>query len=347
MSKRNEAPWVPPAGERDCWPPLSGNAINGLGETQERRPTPIFWHRPEREAYGEYQKRIVDRFQSVPAFRAEYSDGDRGPREPNPVAPQRTSGTAEERTDAMKAFALAHEADLVGVAALDPRWIFEGYEVPAHPFVVVFGVAMDHSQLSQAPATYDKPAGALEVAVQYNRGARVAMHVANWIRGQGFHATPHQGPWAGSLSMLPAALACGFGELGKHGSIINRQLGSSFRLAAVTTDMPLVIDPRDVFGADDFCLNCQVCTDACPPDAIHRHKTLVRGVEKWYVDFDKCIPYFNETFGCGICIAVCPWSTPGRAPRLAERWTRRRETKGEREPRQAAERARYGGSDAA
>jgi epoxyqueuosine reductase len=33
--------------------------------------------------------------------------------------------------------------------------------------------------------------------------------------------------------------------------------------------------------------------------------------------------YFNETFGCGICLAVCPWSTPGRAPKLAERFTRR------------------------
>ena len=31
------------------------------------------------------------------------------------------------------------------------------------------------------------------------------------------------------MLMIPAALACGFGELGKHGSIINRELGSSLR----------------------------------------------------------------------------------------------------------------------
>jgi epoxyqueuosine reductase QueG len=67
-----------------------------------------------------------------------------------------------------------------------------------------------------------------------------------------------------------------------------------------------------------------VCRNACPPDAIGDVKQLVRGVEKWYVDFDKCIPYFDETYGCGICIAVCPWSTPGRAPKLAERWAQRR-----------------------
>ncbi len=28
---------------------------------------------------------------------------------------------------------------------------------------------------------------------------------------------------------------------------------------------------------------------------------------KWYVDFDKCIPYFTKTHGCTICIEVCPW----------------------------------------
>ena len=123
--------------------------------------------------------------------------------------------------------------------------------------------------------------------------------------------------------MIPAALSAGFGELGKHGSIINRQYGSSFRLSAVSTDMPLLPDQEDRFGADDFCTRCQVCTRACPPDAIFKSKQMVRGVRKWYVDFDKCIPYFGEALGCGICIAVCPWSTPGRAPGLAERFSRR------------------------
>ena len=51
---------------------------------------------------------------------------------------------------------------------------------------------------------------------------------------------------------------------------------------------------------------------------------MVRGTVKWSVDFDKCIPYFNDTLGCGICIAVCPWSRPGVAPNLAARKTRRR-----------------------
>jgi epoxyqueuosine reductase QueG len=43
------------------------------------------------------------------------------------------------------------------------------------------------------------------------------------------------------------------------------------------------------------------------------------------VDFDRCLPYFNEHGGCGICVAVCPWSRPGVAVSLAARMTRRRE----------------------
>jgi epoxyqueuosine reductase QueG len=36
------------------------------------------------------------------------------------------------------------------------------------------------------------------------------------------------------------------------------------------------------------------------------------------VDFDRCVPYFVKTYGCAICIEVCPWSEPGRGPRLSE-----------------------------
>jgi len=50
---------------------------------------------------------------------------------------------------------------------------------------------------------------------------------------------------------------------------------------------------------------------------------MVRGVEKWYVDFDKCIPFFAETSGCAICIAVCPWSLPGVGENLSDKLARR------------------------
>ncbi len=34
---------------------VSGNPINGLGETTPRRPSPFFWHPPDQHPYGELQ----------------------------------------------------------------------------------------------------------------------------------------------------------------------------------------------------------------------------------------------------------------------------------------------------
>lgn len=100
-----------------------------------------------------------------------------------------------------------------------------------------------------------------------------------------------------------------------------------FRLAYVLTDLPLTADEPIDFGADDFCQSCQLCTNECPPMAIVDEKQLVRGEWKWYVDFDKCVPYFSEHYRCGICLAACPWSRPGVAPKLTQKMLKRRQAK--------------------
>ena len=306
------------------WPETSGNAINGLGEEAFRRPTPIYWHYPEdleNRPFGPIQLWMLQKFDDYPElkdFHRRY--GGRGTGKPVPIAEVPVDDTPANWTAQVKDFARAHEADQVGITALDPDWIFEGYEAD-YPWVIVLAVAMDYPELAKAPEV----PSVVEMLTQYNRGTRAARALANWIHGQGYKAKPHGGPPAGPMTMIPAAIAAGLGELGKHGSMINRTFGSSFRLACVLTDLPLVADEADEFGADDFCGNCHVCTSACPPGAIFETKQPVRGTSRWYVDFDKCIPFFNETQSCGICIAVCPWSRPGTAPRLAEKMLRRRQ----------------------
>ena len=125
--------------------------------------------------------------------------------------------------------------------------------------------------------------------------------------------------------MIPAAIQAGIGQLGKHGSMISREYGSNFRLAAIMTDLPLIADAPADIGSEDFCQSCKICINACPPDAITEEKQLVRGDTKWYTDFDKCIYYFNENKSCAICLAVCPWSKPGTAPKLSEKMLRKRQ----------------------
>jgi epoxyqueuosine reductase len=199
-------------------------------------------------------------------------------------------------------------------------YVFAGHAVPTQKWMIVLALAHDYPALASAPSSR----ALTEITRQYARGIRTAKTLASWIRRQGHDALPYGGPMAGSFVLIPAAIEAGLGELGKHGSMIHRRFGANFRLACVLTDLPLDADGHDRFGADDFCASCRVCVDACPPDAIASHKQLVRGDERWYVDFDKCLPYFNENQSCAICLAVCPFSRPEIGARLVDKLALRR-----------------------
>jgi ferredoxin len=231
------------------------------------------------------------------------------------VAEARNAAPAERLASEVAAFALSHEADDLGIASMDPLYVFEGYTID-EPWVIVLAPAHNYGRLKEVPSDETNGVGVGDVGDQYARGTRSSYALANWIRSQGFNAHPYPGPSAGALVLIPAAIASGLGELGKHDSLISRKFGSGVRLAGVTTDMPLVPTAPDHFGADEFCSTCQVCTNACPPGAISEQKQLVRGVERWYVNFDKCIPFFAEAASCGICIAECPWTRPSVRPKL-------------------------------
>jgi epoxyqueuosine reductase len=307
------------------FPDISGNTVNGLNETEVRSPSPFFWHPHDKHDFGELQTEVVNIQRRSPAITEHYSGAAaRGPNTIKQVDPV-IKKSAEEWVSAIKEFTLCHEGDDVRITKMDPLYIYKGYEID-EPWVIIIGVTMDHAELDKVPASLENPESPVEVARQYNRAARVCRELANFILAQGYIAKPWAGPFASALSMVPAAIDSGMGTLGKHGSLIHGEFGSSFRLSAVTTNIPLVEDQVRDIGSEDFCKSCQICVNECPPGAIFTEKKMVRGVEKWFVDFDKCIPTFGEALGCAICIAKCPWSTPGRAPKLSQKMLNRRKT---------------------
>jgi epoxyqueuosine reductase len=322
MSKAKHT-FTPDPAQMALWPTVSGNTINGLGEATAERPRPIYWHDPNSTPHGPLQRWFYARSADNPVLAS--ARAQRQAILDTPLAPlaQQTVALQDwEWVAKLQQAATELGADLFGITPMRGEWIFEGHTVTQR-WIIMIGVAHSFDAMKTAPASH----AAAEVVRQYGRGSRIAKGIASLIREHGHEAQPHGGPMAGPMVLIPPALACGFGELGKHGSIINRQFGSSFRLACVLTDIPLVADRSDTFGADDFCVNCRVCVDACPPDAIFASKQLVRGAQKWYVDFDKCLPYFNETMGCGICVVTCPWSRPGVALNLVEKMAARRPSK--------------------
>ena len=301
-------------------PDVSGNTINGVGETEPRPPELVFWAtNPDEIAFGDVQKWFYMCQPDSPEMAKE-----RAKRQLvlDAVLPDLNSTQAQKPgkvwTASLDQFVEAGDCEMVGVTTLRPEWIFAGQKTDFNT-VIMLGVQHDYDELKHAP---EFRAG-VEVVRQYGRAAAAAKNVAKWLLQQGWAAEAVTGPMAGKILMIPPALECGFGELGKHGSLINPEFGSSFRLAAVLTNAPFSNTPKREFGIDEFCSNCRVCEDACPPIAIEPDKQMVRGVNRWYVDFDKCIPYFAENSGCAICIVECPWSRPGVGVNLAKKLAKR------------------------
>ena len=321
MAKDNPyRPFIPDADQMARKPDVSGNEINGLGETAKRRPRPVYWATdPDQIAHGDLQRWFMENSPDDPRFTEQRKRRQASMDRPLPeIAPARVEQSADAWLHELQGFCVPGLSEKVGVAQVRDAWLYEG-QATNFSRIVVIGVQHDYGMLSKAP---EIEAGG-EVMRQYTRAVEAAMAVAGWLREHGWGAEPVTGPMTGKLTLIPPALACGFGELGKHGSIIDRDMGASFRLSAVLTDAPIGETPAVEHGIDAFCANCRICEDACPPEALSPVKHTVRGVEKWYVDFDRCIPFFNEHQGCAICIAVCPWSRPGVGPNLARKLARR------------------------
>jgi len=209
-------------------------------------------------------------------------------------------------TERLKSAARFYGASLVGVARVNPLWVYacDHKEQPIHlpegvDSAVVMAVSMDYELIRMSPSAAAEAA----TANGYSRMAFVTECVAHYLGALG----------------IPLAIDAGLGEFGRNGLLITRPYGPRVRLCKVFTDARLIPDEPVSFGVRECCEACTKCAEACSAGAISRGKmTSVGptpsnnpGVLKWYVNVDACLAFWRENgAGCANCIRSCPFNRP-------------------------------------
>jgi len=193
-------------------------------------------------------------------------------------------------------------ANDVGMTALEPDFIELGFDMP-HQNVIAIICYEDYEKSLESPDAVD-----LEAMSTYAKCADVATELGEYIRTElGYPAWAHHNG-SFQIQAIPVFYQVGFGELGRHGSLIHPELGANFRPGFVTTDLPLAYDAPHEFGVQDYCMTCNLCRNNCPGDAIPDDYITTKGIKRWLTDIDKCYPIsrFRESY-CHICVDVCPY----------------------------------------
>lgn len=229
----------------------------------------------------------------------------------------RINDTPENFTKKLKGLAKFYGAKLTGVAAADESYYYskrgrsdENYGKTVDnllPYTFVFAVEMDKDYINTAPFLSQSVAvtkGYVDVAV-------IGMIITYYIKSLGYEARNHMD--GNYLIVMPlAAKAAGLGDLGRNGLLITQEYGPRIRLGAITTSMPLRLDPISRFKVKDFCLVCGKCAKYCPSGAISKsEQEELFGEKRWQIKQELCYKKWLE-FGtdCGLCIAKCPFSGP-------------------------------------
>ena len=230
------------------------------------------------------------------------------PRVTGPVNPHRVEVTdVAAMTRQIKEVALSLGADKVGICRIDPDHVYEGSEVP-YKYGVVLGKQMEVEKVMTAP----QPPAGVEATHIYMVLGEITIRLGKYIRDLGYEAMVHHPRGdrycESEILFIPHAIAAGFGELGRHGSLINDEHGSLLRLGIVSTDLPLQVDRPREFSVQAYCDVCTRCVHACPGGAIPLERCWRRGSYRYIVDTEKCLPTFARTDGCTICLKVCSYT---------------------------------------
>lgn len=224
----------------------------------------------------------------------------------------------EQASERVKGYTLSLGADLVGIAKIDPHWVYSrkgeifhenwedwGKEIAPDKYAVVFAEEMNLAMVRAAPHTPT----VIESMRNYAKGAFISTQLARFIANLGYSATAHHLRYYEAL-MVPLAVDAGLGEMGRLGYLLTKKFGPRIRLGAVTTDLPMVPDKPVDLGVEDFCKICKKCAVCCPSNSIPLgEQAVVNGTLRWKLNDEMCFDYWGKIgTDCNICMRVCPWS---------------------------------------
>lgn len=228
------------------------------------------------------------------------------PRFEGPVAEKQTVfANPEAAAAALKEKARALGAGEVGIASIEPSDIYKGRSI-TEKFAIVVGQRMRWREFSDVASE----ASAIECLRIYHSLGEIVIALADFVRSLGYSCKVEHPIGDSDVLHIPLALKAGFGELGRHGSIIHPKMGPLFRLGSVITSMPLATDKPIDAGIAAFCDNCKACRIYCPAGAIPDKRSPEAGKDhlgndRYVVDTGKCFPYFAKHHYCSICLPVC------------------------------------------
>ncbi|MFA5349765.1 MAG: hypothetical protein WC357_00370 [Candidatus Omnitrophota bacterium] len=210
----------------------------------------------------------------------------------------------------LKKFCLAQGIDLFGVA--DIRKVKKDFQLSENSLAkldkaVCLGLRLSGSilgEISLAPTRlYFHHYRTVNACLD-----QVALKAANFIQRKGFQALPIPASiildWENQrahLSHKQVGVLAGLGWIGRNNLLVNRKLGSQFRLSTILTDMPLKLDKP----LKDDCASCRLCVKICPAQAIKDNPQdfeHIRCFEK-LKEFQK--QKLVDQYICGVCVNVC------------------------------------------
>jgi hypothetical protein len=210
-----------------------------------------------------------------------------------------------EASEHIKAKAKEFGADIVGICEIEPSDIYRGRTV-THKYAIALGERMRWREFQTVPSRE----AAIECLRVYRSLGETVIRLAEHIRSLGYSCTVEHPIGDSDLLHIPIGLKAGFGELGRHGSIIHPELGPLFRMGSIAVSIPMATDHPIDAGIAKFCDNCRACRIYCPADAIPDERDPMAGkdhlgFDRYVVDTGKCFPYFSTHYYCSICLPVC------------------------------------------